>query len=113
MHRSTALTTLFGVLLLGVDYTHNTSFHLAEYRMPGANIVEQGAPIIESKQRVWKVYRDIDLEASPFEELGVAFELRTQVHKGKVGSAQARLFPQRQVVDFAVEWLTLHRDDGR
>ena len=100
------------VLLLGVDYTHNTSFHLAEYRMPGANIVEQGAPIIESKQRVWKVYQDIELDTSPFEELGAAFELRTQVHKGKVGSAQARLFPQRQAVDFAVEWLTIHHDEG-
>lgn len=100
------------VLLLGVDYTHNTSFHLAEYRMPGANIVELGAPIIESMQRVWKVYQDIELDASPFEEFGAAFELRTQVHTGMVGSAQARLFSQRQAVDFAVEWLTLHRDEG-
>ena len=101
------------VLLLGVDYAHNTSFHLAEYRMPGANIIQQGAPIIEAERRVWKVYRDIELDTSPFDEIGAAFELRTQVNKGKVGSAMARLFSQRQAVDFAIEWLTLHRDESR
>jgi len=41
-----------GVLLLGVGYDSNTSFHLAEYRTPGPPIVAQGAPILDSGRRV-------------------------------------------------------------
>ena len=48
------------VLLLGVPYGNNTSFHLSEYRADGARRIVQGAPIIENGQRVWKLIDDID-----------------------------------------------------
>lgn len=35
------------VLLLGVGYESNTSFHLAEYRVPGGKVIEEGAPVME------------------------------------------------------------------
>jgi aminoglycoside 3-N-acetyltransferase len=101
------------VLLLGVGYDRNTSFHLAEYRAPGATQIEQGAPIIEDGRRVWKVYRDIDLDVSPFKEIGAAFEQAGHVRIGGVGSADARFFSQRRAVDFAVQWLTRQRTAGR
>jgi aminoglycoside 3-N-acetyltransferase len=97
------------VLLLGVGYDSNTSFHLAEYRAPNPKPIEQGAPISENGQRVWKVYRDIDLDTEPFETIGAAFEAEGSVRVKKVGSAEARFFPQRAAVDFAEAWVSAQR----
>lgn len=98
------------VLLLGVSYDRNTSFHLAEYRVPGSKQITDGAPIIEVGQRVWKTYADIEFDVDCFPEIGAAFEQTGQCQVGKVGSAEARLFRQRCAVDFATEWLTARRD---
>ena len=97
------------VLLLGVGYNCNSSFHLAEYRAPGARLVERGAPIVEGQKRIWKVYPDIALHDDPFPELGDAFEQTGQVTRARIGSAEARLFSQRRAVDFAVGWLAARR----
>jgi aminoglycoside 3-N-acetyltransferase len=97
------------VLLLGVGYDSNTSFHLAEYRAPNPEPIEQGAPILENGQRVWKVYRDIDLDTEPFETIGAAFEAEGSVRVDKVGSAETRFFPQRAAVDFAEAWVSAQR----
>jgi aminoglycoside 3-N-acetyltransferase len=94
------------VLLLGVGFGNNSSFHLAEYRNPAAPATLQGAPVIENGQRVWKSYRDIEIDDSPFPEIGAAFEQAGEVRLGRVGSAAARLFRQRPAVDFALRWLT-------
>ena len=97
------------VLLLGVGYDCNTSFHLAEYRAPGVRQIERGAPIVKGQQRTWKVYSDIALEDELFVELGSAFEQTGQVTRSRIGSAEARLFSQRHAVDFAVGWLAARR----
>jgi aminoglycoside 3-N-acetyltransferase len=97
------------VLLLGVGYDCNTSFHLAEYRIPGATPIVCGAPVIDVGERVWKVYPDIALDADVFAELGTAFERLGHVRWGRIGSAEARLFSQRRAVAFAVDWLAARR----
>jgi aminoglycoside 3-N-acetyltransferase len=97
------------VLLLGVGYDSNTSMHLAEYRAPSATPTTEGAPIMEAGQRVWKTLHDIILDADTFPEIGAAFEREMPVRTSLVGSAQARLFSQRRVVDFTQRWLTTHR----
>lgn len=94
------------VLLLGVGHDSNTALHLAEYRAPGAERVESGAPVVEDGRRVWKTYRDIDFHEEVFPEIGADFESAGRVKIAKVGSAEARLFLQREAVDFAQEWLT-------
>lgn len=93
------------VLLLGVGYNRCTSFHLAEYRASAPQLVEQGSPIWENGQRVWKIYQDIELDDDQFPALGMAFEGTGLVKTAKVGSAECKLFPQRPAVDFACEWL--------
>jgi aminoglycoside 3-N-acetyltransferase len=98
------------VLLLGVGHESNTSFHLAEYRAPAARQSEDGAPIFENGQRVWKTYNDIELDEEVFGEIGADFEKAVGVHSSEVGSAQAKLFSQRRAVDFAQEWLTRRRE---
>ena len=93
------------VLLLGVDYDSNTSFHLAEYRLPDQSTHEQGSPVVENGRRVWKTYRDISLNDDPFAELGRDFEADHQLQQDTVGTAEVKYFPQRKAVDFAVQWL--------
>ncbi|GAC1694744.1 MAG: BA2930 family N-acetyltransferase [Ktedonobacteraceae bacterium] len=98
------------VLLLGVGYDSNTSFHLAEYRVPSATPTTLGAPIMEEGKRVWKQYRDIEIDSDIFPDIGDEFEQDTRlVNMGRVGSAETRLFSQRAAVDFAEKWLTLKR----
>lgn len=92
------------VLLLGVNYDCSTCFHLAEYRAGKAEKVQRGAPMIEAGQRIWKIYEDIDFNSDCFAKLGQDFEREGHVIIANVGSAQARLFPIRSAVDFAINW---------
>ena len=97
------------VLMLGTGYATNTSLHLAEYRAPDPIQVVQGSPIIEDGKRVWKIYRDIEIDSDIFPEIGAEFEQWGQVKIGQVGSATTRLLPQRAAVDFAVQWFASRR----
>lgn len=93
------------VLLLGVGFENNTSFHLAEYRVPDPPLEELGAPVLVNGKHTWTTYRDVKLNTDPFVQLGEVFESQVDILKGKVGSANCLLFRQRVAVDFAVEWL--------
>jgi aminoglycoside 3-N-acetyltransferase len=97
------------VLLLGVPYGNNTSFHLGEYRAPGWKTEVQGAPVFEDGHRVWKTFRTFEVDADCFDELGADFERVHPVKIGLVGSATTRLFSQRIAVDFAQKWITKRR----
>ncbi|HEY3365427.1 MAG TPA: AAC(3) family N-acetyltransferase [Symbiobacteriaceae bacterium] len=94
------------VLLLGAPYGNNTSFHLAEHRVPGRPPAANGAPALENGQKVWKVIQDVETDSDVFDALGADFEQAHPVRRGKVGSADCRLFRQRPAVDFAVAWLS-------
>jgi aminoglycoside 3-N-acetyltransferase len=98
------------VLLLGAGYGSCTSFHLAEYRTGDARPAQSGAPVTEDGRRTWARFEDIEFRDDLFEELGGDFERECAVSRGRVGSADARLFSQRAAVDFAVGWL---RERGR
>ncbi len=100
------------VLLLGVPYGNNTSFHLGEYRVPGGKIEVQGAPIIENGKRVWKTFTTLEVDSDCFDELGADFEKAHPVKIGLVGSAMARLFSQRAAVNFAQRWITEKRNSN-
>jgi aminoglycoside 3-N-acetyltransferase len=93
------------VLLLGVGFENNTSFHLAEYRAPGRRPILQGAPITIDGARVWTQYADIDLDDEPFARIGSLFEASGAVSIGPAGAGTARLLKQRLAVDFAASWL--------
>ena len=102
------------VLLVGVGHARNTSLHLAEYRatFPTKHIVQQGAPISSSGSRRWTTFENIEMDSSDFERIGEDFlrsDAGNRVLHGKVGLAACQLMPQRTVVDFAVDWLELHR----
>ena len=93
------------VLLLGVGFGNNTSFHLGENRAETSPLSETGAAMLENGQRVWKVFRDVEWNDETFPEIGDEFERTGAVRVGPVGSGEARLFSQRAAVDYAERWL--------
>jgi aminoglycoside 3-N-acetyltransferase len=101
------------VLLLGVGYERNTSFHLAEYRTAGTEHLIEGASMLKDGQPCWKTFSDLDWNADPFAEIGAAFETASPVNVGLVGSATSRLFRQRAAVEFSGDWLSRSRSTER
>jgi aminoglycoside 3-N-acetyltransferase len=75
------------VLLLGVDYGSNSSFHLAEYRAPGAPLKTEMSPMTRHGERRWFPFADVDLNPEPFPEIGRAMEQTEPVKIGRIGSA--------------------------
>ena len=100
------------ILLLGVDHDNNTSLHLAEYRAdyPGKKEIQQGAPILQDGVRSWVKIRELDENSEDFNDIGKAYQKagRTLL-TGKVGNARAVFVPQRELVDFAAQWMTKNR----
>jgi aminoglycoside 3-N-acetyltransferase len=101
------------VLLMGVGHECNTSLHLAEYRAD-IDVAETtaGSPILRDGERVWAEFNDIQIDDEDFEELGTDFEADRPgaVRHGEVGVGDATLVDQRELVDYAVDWLEENRD---
>ncbi len=102
------------VLLLGVGHARNTSMHLSEYRanFSTKRIIQDAAPIFRNGSRVWKVFEEINLDSSDFEHIGADFlraEAGQAARHGKVGLANCQIIPQRDIVDFATDWMQKNR----
>jgi aminoglycoside 3-N-acetyltransferase len=94
------------VLLTGVGYERNTCFHLAEYRTPSSSYVRELMPLVEDGKAQWTEVTEVEfMDEASLKRLGAAFEAACAVTRGKVGSAECRLFSVRDCVDFAVKWL--------
>ncbi|MFF6814713.1 aminoglycoside N(3)-acetyltransferase [Streptomyces sp. NPDC012403] len=92
------------VLLLGAGYDTCTGFHLAEYRVPSP-LVEVGRPGPDG----WETVTEVSITSERFDELGHDFERDRPVVRGRVGAAEARLFPLADAVAYAERWLPVHR----
>ena len=96
------------VLLLGVGYGRCSMLHLAEHgvgppRFPRRR--KSFAVMIDGTRR-WVSVDDLKLNPERFPALGEAFERETTgVRRGRVGLAEGRLLPARELVDFAVRVL--------
>ena len=104
------------ILLLGVDYSACTAFHLAEYRLPNEPPRRlYHCFTANGETRVQHGFNDIDLDDSDFKLLGTGLESvagqdpASGLRRGQVGSADCRLISMRLAVDFACYWLALHR----
>ncbi|WP_099469481.1 aminoglycoside N(3)-acetyltransferase [Konateibacter massiliensis] len=99
------------VLLIGVGYDKNTSLHLADARAnyPSKHFVSESSAVLEKGQRVWKTYETLYVDGEDFEEIGADFELQYSVQKSVMGNGILRLMRQRELVDFAVEWIEKNR----
>jgi aminoglycoside 3-N-acetyltransferase len=95
----------FYVLFIGVGHDSNTSLHLAEHADPNIKEQIQYAPIMENGVRVWKEYKEVAYDSDRFEEIGKMYEKTGTVNEGKIGLAEAKLFPQKEAVEFAKNWM--------
>lgn len=104
------------VLLLGVGYDSNTSFHLAEYRAGKNKPFTTGVPvmcdcsIVANGRSQWTTYDDIEFNDEMFPQIGADMEAQTDIVTiGQVGSATCRFYRQKPGVDFAADWLVSQR----
>ena len=99
------------VLLIGVDYDKNTSIHLADVRAeyPGKHTCIEHSAVMENGKRVWKAYETLFVDGEDFIEIGAAFEAAYSVNIACIGGAKIKLMKQRELVDFAVEWIEKNR----
>ena len=99
------------VLLIGVGYDKNTSLHLADVRAdyPGKHTVTEHSAVLEDGNRVWKSYETLYVDGEDFTQIGEAFEAQHRVAKAPLGNSRIVLMKQRELVDFAVEWIEKHR----
>ena len=100
------------VLLIGVDYDKNTSLHLADVRAdyPGKHTSIEHSAVMEKGKRVWKAYETLFVDGEDFVDIGTAFEAVYTVSRFKLGNAEVKLMKQRELVDFAVEWIEKNRE---
>ncbi|RAL22735.1 AAC(3) family N-acetyltransferase [Lujinxingia litoralis] len=102
------------VLLLGVGHERNTSLHLAEHRadFPAKSTISEGCAMLVDGQRAWVSYPMLALDTDDFPRLGRDFEAAhasPTLHIATIGGATARLIHQPTLVDFATDWMELHR----
>jgi aminoglycoside 3-N-acetyltransferase len=94
------------ILLIGVGHDSNTSLHLAEY-MADHNLKIKifGSSILKNGENVWAKYQDIEFNDDLFSAIGEEYEKENEYISTKIGLAEAKLFEQKDMVDFAVKWL--------
>ncbi|WP_435358110.1 aminoglycoside N(3)-acetyltransferase [Haloarchaeobius sp. DFWS5] len=100
------------VLFLGTTHATDTSLHLAEYRADiDVGTEQRASAVLVEGERVWLHWDDIAFDDEDFAACGDAFELEhpEAVATGTVGVADAKLFSQRTLVDFGVEWFEANR----
>ena len=99
------------VLLIGVGYDKNTSIHLADVRAeyPGKHTCVEHSAVMENGKRVWKTYETLYVDGGDFISIGADFEAAYRVSKANLGGAEIKAMKQRELVDFAVEWIEKNR----
>ncbi len=101
------------VFLLGVGHLNNTSLHLAEYRAdyPSKSEETSGLPLMVSGSREWVDIKDIRSNTDDLEDIGSAFSRSSDISvvQAEIGQAKSQLFRQKDLVDFAVNWMETNR----
>ena len=99
------------ILLIGVGHDSNTSLHLAEYRADhDLKIKIFGSSVLKNGKNVWTQYQDIEFNDDLFPAIGNEYESKHECGRAKIGLTEAKLFKQKEIVDFAVEWLEKRGD---
>lgn len=99
------------VLLIGVGYDKNTSLHLADVRAnyPSKHYGKESSAILKDGKRQWVTHETLVVDGEDFTQIGEAFEQNRTVRKANIGNATVTLMNQRDLVDFAVQWIEQNR----
>ncbi len=99
------------VLLIGVGYDKNTSLHLADVRAsyPSKHLSTEHSAVMIDGKRTWVAYETLFVDGEDFPAIGTAFEALGKVKQEPLGESSVRFMRQRDVVDFAVDWIEKNR----
>ena len=99
------------VLLMGVGYNKNTSLHLADARAqyPGKHLVTENSVMLIKGKRERVNYQTLYVDGNDFVKIGEAFEQLGKTTRVPLGSSSICLMRQRELVDFAVDWIQKNR----
>jgi aminoglycoside 3-N-acetyltransferase len=100
------------VLLIGVDYDKNTSIHLADARAnyKSKHSVKESSAISVNGKREWITYDSLFVDGEDFCEIGKSFEKNCYINSEMIGNSLVKLMNQRELVDFAVNWIEQNRE---
>lgn len=94
------------VLLLGTDYSSNSSMHLGEELSNSIKIITNSSPILKDNKRVWETFKEIDYDSDNFNEIGNSFEKdKEKVKVNYIGNANCKLMKQRDIVNFTRDYI--------
>ncbi|MNI65113.1 Aminoglycoside 3-N-acetyltransferase [compost metagenome] len=66
--------------------------------------------MLVSGAREWVQFRDLNWNSDDFAEIGEDFDRETGLTAhGNIAASAAQLIPQRELVDYAVDWLARKR----
>lgn len=99
------------VLLLGVDYDKNTSIHLADVRAnyPSKHMEKNSTAMMVNGERKWVTYETLYVDGEDFNDIGKEFINTNMVNKCYLGNGEIQFMKQRDIVDFAVNWIEKNR----
>ncbi|WP_440117797.1 aminoglycoside N(3)-acetyltransferase [Paenibacillus sp. QZ-Y1] len=100
------------ILLLGAPTNSNTSLHLAEYKQKNSFIKPKvwDVKMCINGEEKWITYDDINNESDDFDIIFDDFKSKTNlVKEGLVGQGLSYLLPQREMIDFALDWMNQNR----
>lgn len=99
------------VLLMGVGYDKNTSIHLADARAkyPSKHLSTESSAVLIDGKREWISYQTLYVDGEDFVEIGEAFEKLGKTKRVSLGNGTICLMRQRELVDFAVNWIEKNR----
>lgn len=99
------------VLLMGVGYDKNTSIHLADARAeyPGKHLSREYSIMLVNGERERVSYWTLYVDGEDFTEIGEAFEALGKTKRVSLGNGSLCLMRQRELVDFAVDWIQKNR----
>lgn len=102
------------VLLIGVGHDSNTSLHLAEYLADfNKTYLQEGCAMVVEGKRQWVQFETLALDSGDFEKIGGEFKNDKPGIGGTIGFAKSLLFQQREMVDFAVDWMNINRSGNK
>lgn len=99
------------VLQIGVGYDKNTSIHLADViaKYPSKHNTNESSAVMVDGQRQWVTYKTLAVDGEDFENIGADFEKNHNVNIIEIGNATVKFMRQRELVDYAVEWIEKNR----
>lgn len=108
----TRQTIASDLVRIGAPADSNTSLHLAEYKQSNTFLKPKtwGVKMRIDGEKRWTTYTDINNDSDDFGRIFDDFRADTAlVRAGLIGDAPSFFMPQREIVDYALDWMNRNR----